>query len=100
MDPIFILEIFGLCILNVLTIILYGADKIAAKRDMWRIPEINLHFVGVLGGWPGAIIAQQMFRHKTQKQPFRKYFFYTIAVNIVLMALIHVGIFLYYDNNH
>jgi uncharacterized membrane protein YsdA (DUF1294 family)/cold shock CspA family protein len=53
---------------------LYRADKSAAERGAWRIPEANLHAIALLGGWPGALVAQRMFRHKTTKQPFRTIF--------------------------
>ena len=42
---------------------------------MRRIPEVTLLVFGVVGGWPGAIMCQQIFRHKTQKQPFKTWFF-------------------------
>jgi uncharacterized membrane protein YsdA (DUF1294 family) len=39
----------------------------------------------VVGGWPGAILGQQLFRHKTQKQPFKTYFMITVILNVVLL---------------
>lgn len=56
-------------------------DKRRAKRNDWRIPEASLHFWSLLGGWPGAFIAQQQFRHKTKKLPFQIVFWLLVAVH-------------------
>lgn len=68
--------------INMLTLMLYGADKAAAKRDRRRVAERTLLLFGLLGGWPGALCGQHFFRHKTKKQPFRRWFFLSVAVNI------------------
>ncbi|MCU6678274.1 DUF1294 domain-containing protein [Leclercia tamurae] len=70
---------------SVLTMLIYGADKLAARKAWRRVPESTLLLFGVVGGWPGAILGQQLFRHKTQKQPFRTYFMITVVVNVVLL---------------
>lgn len=70
---------------SVLTMIIYGADKLAARKAWRRVPESTLLLFGVVGGWPGAILGQQLFRHKTQKQPFRTYFMITVVVNVVVL---------------
>jgi uncharacterized membrane protein YsdA (DUF1294 family) len=63
--------------------IAYALDKSAARRGERRTPESTLLMLGLLGGWPGAVLAQQWLRHKTVKQPFRQMFWCTIAVNVV-----------------
>ncbi|MCS2170662.1 DUF1294 domain-containing protein [Scandinavium sp. TWS1a] len=70
---------------NVLTLLLYGADKLAARKNGYRVPEFTLLIFGVLGGWFGAILGQQIFRHKTQKQPFKTYFAISVIVNLVVV---------------
>jgi len=65
---------------------MYREDKLAAQRGTWRIPESNLHAVALVGGWPGALIAQRVYRHKTTKQPFRTIFWITVAANCVALA--------------
>jgi uncharacterized membrane protein YsdA (DUF1294 family) len=60
----------------------YALDKSAALAGRWRIPEKTLLLLGLMGGWPGAIVAQQMFRHKTSKQPFRAAFWFTVVLNV------------------
>lgn len=74
---------------NVLTLILYGMDKMAAHKAWRRVPESTLLMFGVVGGWPGAIVGQQLFRHKTQKQPFKTYFIVSVIVSISVMAAIY-----------
>jgi len=74
---IFLLYLLG----SILSFIMYAMDKSAAKKGAWRIQESTLHLVSLVGGWPGAIIAQQELRHKTQKQSFRAVFWVTAIVN-------------------
>ena len=71
---------------------MYWADKSAAQNDARRTPEANLHLVDLLCGWPGALLAQQQFRHKTVKQPFQAVFWLTVLTNIAGVAwLVHSG---------
>ncbi|ADO50069.1 DUF1294 domain-containing protein [[Enterobacter] lignolyticus] len=71
---------------NALTLAVYGADKLAARKTWRRVPESTLLIFGLVGGWPGAILGQQVFRHKTQKQPFRTYFFISVMMNVVVLV--------------
>ncbi|QKN80754.1 DUF1294 domain-containing protein [Scandinavium goeteborgense] len=73
---------------NVLTLVVYGGDKMAARNAWRRVPESTLLTFGFVGGWPGAILGQQLFRHKTQKQPFKTWFVISVILNVaVLVAL-------------
>ncbi|MCF7848128.1 MAG: DUF1294 domain-containing protein [Kiritimatiellales bacterium] len=75
--------VFGLyVIVSLLTFIMYAVDKSAAKKGAWRTPESTLHLLSLIGGWPGALVAQQTLRHKTRKQPFRFVFWTTVLLNI------------------
>ncbi|RYG35688.1 DUF1294 domain-containing protein [bacterium] len=69
---------------SLLAAILYGWDKSCAQTGRRRVPEATLHWVALLGGWPGAALAQMLFRHKTQKPSFRAMFFATVFLNIAL----------------
>lgn len=60
----------------------YLKDKSAAEEGEWRTPEATLLVLGLLGGWPGAIVAQQMLRHKTSKVSFRVAFWATVFLNV------------------
>ncbi|EDE4817457.1 DUF1294 domain-containing protein [Salmonella enterica subsp. enterica serovar Enteritidis] len=74
---------------NVLTLAIYGVDKTAARKTWRRVPESTLLVFGVVGGWPGAIVGQQLFRHKTQKQPFKTYFIVSVIVSTVVTVAIY-----------
>lgn len=49
----------------------YAADKRRARDKAWRVPELQLHLFELLGGWPGAFLAQRHYRHKCSKAPFQ-----------------------------
>jgi uncharacterized membrane protein YsdA (DUF1294 family) len=66
---------------SVAAAIVYRLDKSAAERNAWRTSERLLHFMAVIGGWPGALIAQEVFRHKSRKLSFRFGFWTTVALN-------------------
>ena len=75
------------CVLSILAFATYGADKSAARDGGWRVSESSLHFLALAGGWPGALIAQSVFHHKTRKQPFQGVFWGTVIGNCVLLAV-------------
>ncbi|WP_038167611.1 DUF1294 domain-containing protein [Verrucomicrobium sp. BvORR106] len=58
---------------------LYAYDKQRAQTGKWRIPESRLHLFSLLGGWPGAYLAQRRFRHKTAKTLFQAVFWIIVA---------------------
>ena len=70
-------------VVSVLAFFLYWADKRKARADAWRTPENILHAVELAGGWPGALIAQQVFRHKTRKVSFQVLFWMIVALHQV-----------------
>ena len=63
-----------------------GIDKSPARRGAPRVSEQTLLLLGLVGGWPGALVAQQAFRHKTRKRSFRRVFWATVVVNILALA--------------
>lgn len=82
--PLPVLGAYG-C-LSALTFVVYRFDKSAAEYNDWRTPESRLHLLGVLGGWPGALIAQRILRHKSRKQSFLVMFWTTVALNSGVLA--------------
>jgi uncharacterized membrane protein YsdA (DUF1294 family) len=68
------------------TFLAYRKDKRRAEAGEWRIPESTLHFVGLIGGWPGAYLAQRTFRHKTSKTSFQVVFWIIVVAHQFVAA--------------
>jgi uncharacterized membrane protein YsdA (DUF1294 family)/cold shock CspA family protein len=68
---------------SVLTLLVYAIDKRSASNDRRRIPESQLHNLGLMCGWPGAVVAQQILRHKTSKTEFVLKFWATVTFNVI-----------------
>lgn len=79
-------------VLSAITFLAYGLDKSAAIGRRWRTPEKTLHLLGLAGGWPGALLAQQLLRHKTSKSSFVGIFWCTVVLNIAGFVTWHVGL--------
>jgi uncharacterized membrane protein YsdA (DUF1294 family) len=76
--------ILGLYVIaSIITFVLYWVDKKKAANNSRRIPEARLHFFESLGGWVGALPAQQIFRHKTSKMSYRVVFWLIVAAHQV-----------------
>jgi uncharacterized membrane protein YsdA (DUF1294 family)/cold shock CspA family protein len=71
---------------SAISFLFYGLDKLAAMRNWQRVAENTLHLVDALGGWPGALFAQQLFRHKSSKHSFRVVYWVTVVLNLLLLA--------------
>ncbi len=84
--PAFVVGLYAAA--SLLAFRLYAADKSAAKRGAWRTPEAWLHGVALLGGWPGALVAQQVLRHKSSKMAFRAVFWWTVVLNVVAFVVL------------
>ena len=67
--------------MSVVTFLAYAYDKSAARNRRWRIKERTLHLMSLFGGWPGALIAQRLFRHKSAKKQFLVVFWLSVVVN-------------------
>ena len=75
-------------LMSLLAFALYGSDKRRAKKRRRRTPESLLLGIGILGGFIGALLGMQLFRHKTKHWYFR-------AVNL-LALLIHAALLYYF----
>lgn len=75
-----LLVYFGMSLLSIWQ---YSRDKHNAQTGAWRIPEKQLHAVELFGGWPGALIAQQLLRHKTKKASYQGVFWLIVLVHQV-----------------
>ncbi|MBC7376643.1 MAG: DUF1294 domain-containing protein, partial [Burkholderiaceae bacterium] len=74
--------------MSLATFIVYFGDKRAARLGRARVSETTLHGFSLACGWPGALLAQQLLRHKSSKPAFRRMFWATVAVNVFTFALL------------
>ena len=71
--------------------IAYALDKSAARLGRRRTPERTLLLLGLAGGWPGGLAAQQLLRHKTSKTSFLVKFWLTVIVNLAVLIALQAG---------
>jgi uncharacterized membrane protein YsdA (DUF1294 family) len=71
---------------SILTFLVYWLDKSAAQQGRWRTKESSLLFLGLACGWPGAVVAQRVLRHKSRKKSFQAAFWGTVVMNAVILG--------------
>jgi len=76
---------------SLLVFVMYWIDKRAAKRGAQRTAENTLHFFELCCGWPGALMAQQVFRHKTRKGSYQFVFWLVVLANVGAMGWLLVA---------
>ena len=76
--------------MSLATFIVYWGDKRAARRgnNAPRVAERTLHLLALACGWPGALLARQMLRHKSSKATFTRIFWLTVALNLLGFVMI------------
>lgn len=74
--------------INIVTFCAYGRDKKLAQRREWRIPEIQLHTLELLGGVVGAVLGQKIFKHKSKKRTYKATFYGIIAIQLGVICYI------------
>lgn len=75
-----------LSVLSLISFVQYGYDKYVAVNKIYRVPELRLHFVDLLGGWPGGLLAQIFFRHKIRKRSFQGIFYCLAVLNVAILV--------------
>ena len=75
-------------LMSVVTFVAYGIDKRRARTGGRRISEATLHWLELFGGWPGALAAQRLFRHKTQKLNYRLVFWSIVALHLSILTVL------------
>ena len=77
--PIAVLVLYFVA--SIVAFFAYAFDKSAASRNAWRTKESTLQLFSLIGGWPGALAAQRLLRHKSAKASFQATFWVTVALN-------------------
>lgn len=78
----------GYFALSLCSFMVYALDKSAARARRQRTPENTLHLLALLGGWPGALLAQRLLHHKSRKASFRRVFWGTVALNVCALIVL------------
>ena len=78
-----------LAVINLLTFIVYGADKRRARKGKWRVPEKTLFLLPLLGGSIGALLGMWVFHHKT------KHWYFVWGIPTILLAQIALAVWIY-----
>ena len=76
-----VIGVYGL--MSLITFVVYYLDKRAARLGRSRTPEATLHLLELLGGWPGALLAQRLIRHKNAKVGYQVVFWLIVAAHVV-----------------
>ena len=74
---------------SVVTFMAYALDKSAAMQGRWRTPESTLHTLSLACGWPGALLAQQLLRHKSAKPSFLAVYWASVLLNVCGFVALH-----------
>ena len=77
---------FSYLVFSFIAFFAYWLDKSASVEGRWRTQESTLQFFSLIGGWPGALIAQQLLRHKSRKRSFQAGFWFAVSINIAMLA--------------
>jgi uncharacterized membrane protein YsdA (DUF1294 family) len=89
MPMMYALVLGAVCLfMSLLTYAVYAVDKTAARQGRRRVPERTLHLLALLGGWPGALLAQQRLRHKTSKPGFQLIFWLSVVSHGTVLFLV------------
>lgn len=82
-----------LVVINAITLLAYGIDKMKAKKGAYRIPEKTLIALAIIGGSIGAILGMVLFRHKIRKPPFAVGLPVILALQIAAAVVIKIRFF-------
>lgn len=69
--------------MSLAALVAFGLDKLAARRSWRRVPEAWLRALSLAGGFPGAFVAMQLFRHKRRKRSFLAVYALTVLPHAV-----------------
>lgn len=75
--------------INIVAFVVYGIDKVKARKNKWRIPEATLLMLAVIGGSIGAWLGMKVWHHKTLHKKFK------YGLPLILMAQIALIIWVY-----
>lgn len=86
MGPASLIYFSAVLVMSLACFVAYGWDKRRAANGGRRLPESTLQLLALFGGWPGAIVGQRHFRHKTKKQSFLVLFWAMVVVHLAVVG--------------
>ncbi|WP_417070418.1 DUF1294 domain-containing protein [Niveibacterium terrae] len=78
-------------LMSLVSLAAYRLDKAKARKGEWRTRENTLLIIDLLGGWPGGLAAQHLFRHKNRKASYQIAFWIVTTLNVVAVACLLRG---------
>lgn len=75
---------------SVITCLVYGFDKLRAQRNQWRVAELTLNLLSLVGGFGGAWIGMFWFRHKTKHVAIKRWLWLSTLFHIGLLTFLVV----------
>jgi len=81
MHPALLAALAVYALMSAVTFVAYALDKRAARTGAWRTPEKVLHLLELAFGWPGALLAQRLVRHKNRKRSYQLVFWLIVALH-------------------
>ena len=78
--------LYYLIVINIVTFVVYGIDKLKAKQGSWRISEATLLIFAVIGGSIGASLGMKIWHHKTMHKKFKYGLPLILIIQIILIG--------------
>ena len=88
-----LITFFIFAAVSAITAVLFYIDKRAAIDKRWRVSERQLLIASFLCGWPGALVARKLFRHKTKKWSFVLRFWCVVLANLIAVITLFTRFF-------
>jgi uncharacterized membrane protein YsdA (DUF1294 family)/cold shock CspA family protein len=71
-------------LVSVITFYLFRWDKRQAQINGRRVAEFQLHLWELMGGWPGSLLAQRLYRHKIRKRSYQVKYWLMVSLHVCL----------------
>ena len=93
MFPVIVIYLGIVLEISLVAFVVYGWDKRQAISDGRRVSERTLHLLAFMGGWPGALMGQRHFRHKTKKLSFLILFWFVVVLHVAAVGAMAYAVY-------
>ena len=77
---------------NATSLFLIGFDKLSARMNSERVPEVWFFLASVAGGFLGVLVGMLVFHHKTRKTNFQVKIAVATGLGALMIALLALRI--------